>query len=49
MLYFDKKLGDRLKYASKVSKFAAIVGEDEIKTGKILVKNLETGEQVPLA
>ncbi len=40
----DKKLGDKIKYASKVAKYMIIVGEDEAKSGKFTIKNLETGE-----
>ncbi len=41
----DKKLGDKMKYASKVAKSAIVIGEDEAKTQKFMIKNLETGEQ----
>lgn len=40
----DKKLGDKMTYASKVAQFAAIIGENEIKSGQISYKNFETGE-----
>lgn len=42
----DKKLGDKLKYAGKIAKFAAVIGEDEVKTHQYELKNLETGEKV---
>lgn len=40
----DKKLGDKMKYAAKVARAAVVVGEDEARTGKYKVKDLETGE-----
>lgn len=40
----EKKLGDKLKYAAKVARYAVIVGEEEARTGKYQMKNLETGE-----
>ncbi len=42
----DKKLGDKLKYAGKIAKFAAVIGEDEVKTRQYELKNLETGEKI---
>lgn len=44
----NKKLGDKIKYASKIAQFMIIVGEDEARTQKFSVKNLETGEQQEL-
>ena len=41
----NKKFTKQLEKASKVAKFALILGEDEIKKGVVSVKNLETGEQ----
>lgn len=41
----NKKFTKQLEKASKVAKFALILGEDEIKNGKVSVKNLETSEQ----
>ena len=45
-LNFSKKLGDRIKYAAKIAKFVAVIGEEEVKTGKIETKNLESGEKI---
>ena len=43
------KLGKQLKYASaRGIKYAAIVGVDEAASGRVTVKNLETGEQQSL-
>lgn len=41
-----KKFTKQLEKASKVSKFAVILGEDELKSGTVAVKNLETSNQV---
>lgn len=44
----NKKFTKQLEKASKIAKFALILGEDEIKTNKVSVKNLETSEQVTI-
>ena len=44
-----RKFSKQLEKASKVSKYALILGEDEIKEGFYSVKNLETGEQVKVS
>jgi len=44
----NKKLGDKMKYAARVAKAAVVVGENEVKTGKYNIKNLESGETKPL-
>ena len=41
----NKKFVKQLEKASKVAKFALILGEDEIKSNKVTVKNLDTSEQ----
>ena len=41
----DKKLGDKIKYASKVAENVIIIGENEVKDRTYQVKNLTTGEQ----
>jgi histidine--tRNA ligase len=41
----DKKLGDKIKYASKVAENVIIIGENEVKDHTYQVKNLTTGEQ----
>ena len=46
--YFDllnKKFVKQLEKASKVARFALILGEDELAQNKVTVKNLETSEQ----
>lgn len=35
----DKKLGDRLAYASKIAKAAIVIGENEVATGTYEIKN----------
>ena len=42
----NKKFTKQLEKASKVAKFALILGEDEIKAGKVSIKNLSTSEQI---
>ena len=41
----NKKFVKQLEKASKVAKYALILGEDEIKQSKVTIKNLETSEQ----
>lgn len=42
----EKKLGDKLKYAGKIAKYAIVLGEEEAKSGKYIMKDLETGEEI---
>ena len=46
-IYFDdKKIKAKFKYADKLRiPKVIVIGEDEIKTGKLTLKNMETGEQ----
>lgn len=44
----DKKLGDKMTYASKIAKYAVVIGENEVRSGEIAAKNLTTGETAPL-
>lgn len=46
-IYFDdKKIKSKFKYADKLQiPYAIIIGEDEIATGKLTVKDMRTGEQ----
>ena len=41
----NKKFTKQLEKASKVAKYALILGEDEIKSNQVTVKNLDTSEQ----
>jgi histidyl-tRNA synthetase len=39
-------MGAQMKQASRVgAKFAVIVGEQEVNTGQVIVKDMESGEQ----
>jgi histidyl-tRNA synthetase len=40
VIFSNKRLGDKLNYASKISKKAIIIGENEAKTGKYEIKEL---------
>lgn len=43
----DKKLKAKMKYADKLEiPYVIVVGEDEVNTGIVKIKNMETGEQV---
>jgi histidyl-tRNA synthetase len=46
-IYFDeKKIKTKFKYADKLRiPYVIVIGEDEIATGKLTLKNMETGEQ----
>ena len=41
----NKKFVKQLEKASKVAKYALILGEDEISAGQVTIKNLDTSEQ----
>ena len=47
-VYFDdKKIKAKFKYADKLKiPYVIVIGEDEIKSGTLTLKNMETGEQV---
>lgn len=45
----NKKFTKQLEKASKIAKFALILGEDEINQGYYSVKNLETSEQIKVS
>lgn len=48
--YLDRKMKAQFKAADRMkAKFVAILGEDEIKMNKVVVKNMENGEQVELS
>ena len=46
VVYSDKKLGDKITYASKIAKNGIVIGEEEvnISTKNLKAKNFETGE-----
>lgn len=41
----EKKLGDKLKYAGKVARYAIVIGEDEAKSGKMKLRDLVSGDE----
>lgn len=45
-----KSVKAQMKYANKIhAKFSCIIGDDELETGQIQLKNMETGEQIECA
>ena len=46
-IYFDdKKIKAKFKYADKLKiPYVIVIGEEEIETGELTLKNMETGEQ----
>ena len=46
IVFSDKKLGDKIKFAGKTADFLVVIGENEVKTGSFMVKNLATGETI---
>lgn len=46
--YAGKGLGDKMKYAGRVANYAIVVGENEVRSGKYMIKNLTTGESEEL-
>ena len=42
----NKKFTKQLEKASKIAKYAFILGEDEIKNNQVSIKNLEEGKQI---
>ncbi len=45
-----KSVKAQMKYANKINaRFSCIIGEDELETGKVQLKDMETGEQVECA
>lgn len=45
IVFSDKKLGDKLSYASKVAKNGIVIGESEVASQSFVAKNFQTGEQ----
>ena len=37
----EKKLGDKMKYASRVARYVAVIGEDEAKSGEYELRELQ--------
>lgn len=44
IVFLDKKLGDKLSYASKVAKNGIVIGESEVSAKILSAKNFTTGE-----
>ena len=44
-----RKFGKQIEKASKIAKYALILGEDEIKSSSVSVKNMETSEQTKVS
>ena len=43
--YLSRSVKAQMKYANKLNaRFSAVVGDDDIKNGKVMLKNMETGE-----
>ena len=45
IIYSDKKLGDKMKYAGKIAKYVGVIGEKEANDRSIEFKNLLNGEK----
>ncbi|MBQ9683930.1 histidine--tRNA ligase [Candidatus Saccharibacteria bacterium] len=44
----DRKLGDKFNRASKIAKYATVIGNDEVLSQKFTAKNLQTGKTIEL-
>lgn len=44
VIFSEKKLGDRIKYAAQIAQKMVIIGENEMQSGVFSVKDLATGE-----
>lgn len=49
VVFMNKKLGDKIKFAGKTADYLVVVGENEVKTRAFKVKNLATGEEADSA
>ena len=45
ILYSDKKLGDKMKYAGKNARYVGVIGENEAESRSVEFKQLITGEK----
>ena len=48
IVFIDKKLGDKLTYASKLAKNGVVIGNEEVKTKSLKSKNFQSGETTEL-
>lgn len=46
VVFIDKKLGDKIKFAKKIADYLIVVGENEIKTRVFKIKDLSTEKEV---
>ena len=47
--YANRSLKAQMKYANKLkARYVVIIGEDELKNNKLIVKNMQTGEQLEI-
>ena len=47
--YMDRSVKAQMKYANKLPcKYTVIIGDNELETGKVNVKNMETGENTEI-
>ena len=44
IVFADKKLGDKIKFAGKTADYLVVIGDNEVETGTFMVKDLATGE-----
>lgn len=44
----DRKLSQKMTHAARVASAAIVIGEEEVKTGKVKIKDLATGEEKSL-
>ncbi|MBQ3353163.1 histidine--tRNA ligase [Candidatus Saccharibacteria bacterium] len=47
-VFTDKKLGDKIAYASKIAKNGIVIGENEIASKTLQAKNFATGEVIEI-
>ena len=45
ILYSDKKLGDKMKYAGKNAKYVGVIGSNEVESRSVEFKQLITGDK----
>ena len=48
IVLIDKKLSDKITYASKIAENGIVIGEEEVNTKILNAKNFETGEEKEL-
>lgn len=48
VVLIDKKLGDKITYATKIAKNGIVIGENEVGSKNLTAKNYETGEETEI-